>query len=329
MLINSTDDLRLYLPASVTLDFNDIKPKIRLAERETIIPIFSQAVYDLIDVETVPEGDLTSLHELCAEASAHLALLHYLDFGQVHLNSQGVQIASNDNMKTAFEWQIDQLKEQCSLQGWSAIESALKFLESVGSGTLKTAWEGSDTYIASAKLLLPTLKAFEDFAHLGHSRVLFNKLAPMISSLQEDIIEPAIGTALLEVVFTPNESATEERLGALKQVKKLASKALAYFTIGSGFQDTMLILSDNGPLVINGMQSRLAKAKQTAPEELVVTIANAYQNRAQAALAELLEYCQANVSVLPEYEQSQNFISDADQTDHIPRNEDDWGMVFF
>jgi len=329
MLINTTSDLRNYLPASVTLEFDDIKPKIRLAERETIIPLFSQSVYDLINVETVPSGELTQLHELCAEAVAHLALLHYLDFGQVHLNSSGIQIASTDNMKTAFEWQIDQLKEQCSLQGWSAIESALKFLETAEESTLKAAWEASDTFAAQAQMLLPTLKTFETYAHLGHSRVLFNKLSPMILALQEDIIEPAIGTALLTVVFTPTANPSAERTAALAQVKKLASKALAYFTIGSGFQDTMLILSDNGPLIINGMQSRLAKAKQTAPEELVMAIAQSYQNRAQGALAELLEYCQKHVDLLPEYEESENYISDEDQTNQIPRNDPDWGMVFF
>lgn len=329
MLINNTTELKEYIPASVTLDFADIRPKVRLVEREIIQRIFSQAVYDRLTTIGAATTEDTALKALLAEAVAHLALLDYLAFGQVQINSSGVQIASNDTMKTAFEWQIDEIKTQCSRQGWSAIESALEYCESLPDGDLRTLWRQTNTYTTNQSRLLPTLRRFESFVNLGHSRVLFNKLAPIIQDRQEEVIEPAVGSALFAKILAYESEQNADKKAALKQAHKLASRALAYFAAGMGFQDSMLILSDNGPLVINGMQSRLSKAKLTPPTELVQLIADSYQSRAGGALRELIEYCQANAAVLTEYEQSPNFISNADQTEHIPRNDPDWGIAFF
>jgi hypothetical protein len=329
MLISNTTELKEYIPASVTLDFADIRPKVRLVEREIIQRIFSIEVYEhLIDPAATATEDV-ALKKLLAEAVAHLALLDYLAFGQVQINSSGVQIASNETMKTAFEWQIDEIKTQCSRQGWSAVESALEYCESLPDGDLKDLWEETNTYTTNQSRLLPTLRKFETFVNLGHSRVLFNKLAPIIQDQQEEVIEPAVGSALFAKMLAYESESDATKKAALTKAHKLASRALAYFAAGSGFQDSMLILSDNGPLVINGMQSRLSKAKLTPPTELVQLIADSYQSRAGGALRELIEYCQANATVLPEYEESPNFISDADQTEHIPRNDPDWGIAFF
>ena len=329
MLINNTDELKEYIPASVTLEFADIRPKVRLVEREIIQRIFSKAVYTRLTTIEAPTDQDTALKELLAESVAHLALLDYLAFGQVQINSAGVQIASNETMKTAFEWQIDELKTQCSRQGWSAIESALEYCETLPDGDLKTLWEQTESYTTNQSRLLPTLRKFETFVNLGHSRVLFNKLLPIIHEKQEEVILPAVGKALFDKLVNPEAEQDETKKAALTQAHRLASRALAYLTVGEGFQDSMLILSDNGPLVINGMQSRLAKAKQTAPTELVQAIAASHQKRGAGALRELIEYCQSQSAVLTEYQDSTNFISNADQTEHIPRNDPDWGIAFF
>ena len=94
--------------------------------------------------------------------------------------------------------------------------------------------------------------------------------------------------------------------------------------------DTLLVLSDNGPLVIDGIQSRLSKSKTTAPEELVQGIAKTYAQRAAGAMTDLLAFCQQHADILTEYLTSANYIpEDEDRTDHIPRNDPDAGVAFF
>ena len=329
MLISNITELRDHIPASVTLNFADIRPKIRQVEREIIIRIFSQAIYDRLTTLETPTAEDTALKQLLAEAVALLALLEYIPIGQLQFDSSGIRIASNENMKTAFEWQIDELKSTCSRQGWSAIESALSYCESLPAGALKTLWIATDTYTSSQENLITNLRQFETFAHLQGSRVMFNKLIPTIADQQEEVVVPAIGQALFEAILAKESESDEPKKEALTKAHKLASKALAYLTLGVGFQDSMLILSDNGPLVIEAMQSRLAKAVKTAPESLISAIATTYRSRGAAAMKELIDYCQSNSSVLTEYQESPNFISDADQTDHIPRNDPNWGIAFF
>lgn len=321
MLINSTTELRNYLPASVALDFNDIRPKIKLVEREIIKRIFSTALYDAMNASGAT-GNLLELKEILSEAVAHLALLHYIGFGQTQISSAGIRIATNDNMKTAFEWQIDEIKDECSRQGWSAVESALEFLDKTTDEGILLIWVATETYSTAQKNLIPNLRDFEKFVNLNHSRVLFNKLAPIMNDQQEEIILPAIGYPLFERILDDDTT-----IGL--QAKKLAAKALAFQTMATGFIDTMLILSDNGPLVINGMASAMPKAKQTATTDLIQIIAENYKTRAAGALRELLEFCQANVNVLTEYQESDNYISDEEQSNHIPRNDPDWGIAFF
>jgi hypothetical protein len=328
MLINNNTELKNHLPTSVALDFGDIKPKIRLVEREIIKRIFSQALYDIVADGSL-SGQKLELQELLTEATAHLALLHYIGFGQTQINSAGIQIASNDNMKTAFEWQIAELRKECSTQGWAAIESALEFLESVTDTDIKTAWEASHTFLNAKETLIDNIRQFEKFVNLNHSRILFNKLLPVLNDQQEEVIIPAIGQELFDKILAFQDEIEEPRKKALTATHKLASKALAFKTMAVGFMDTLLILSDNGPLVIDGLRSNPNEAKKTAPTDLVKIIAENYKIRASGAKRELIEFCQANVAFLPEYKLSDNYISDSDQQNHIPRNDPGWGIAFF
>lgn len=321
MLINSTAELKKYIPASVTLNFDDIRPKIQLVEREVIQRIFSAELITAVSTSGASEP-MTSLRQLLEEAEAHLALLEYIPFGQLQFDSSGIRIAVNDNMKTAFEWQIDELKDECSRQGWAAVESALEFLEKTKNEALLSIWQETETYISAQKSLLPTLREFEKFVNLNRSRVLFNKLLPIQEDQQEDVVVPAIGSTLFTRILT-GDSDLEKR------TRKLAAKALAYKTTATGFMDTILVLSDNGPLVIDGMISRQPKAKRSAPQELVSIIAENYRTRAEAAMRELIEFCQANADALPEFKASSNYINDENQTNHIPRNDPNWGLAFF
>ncbi len=327
-LINNITELKEYIPASVTLDFQDIKPKIRLVEREIIKKIFSPAIYTRITTESGSTDQDQELKSILGEAVAHLALLHYIGFGQVQINSSGIQIVSTTEMKQAFEWQIKGLQKECSLQGWSAIESALEYLESLTTGALFDAWKTTPFYELSKKSLVSTLRQFEKYSSLGQSRVMFNKLLPILTDQEQEVIMPALGDSLWAAITTIPESTEPSKVALLKKVKDQAAKALVFFTLGRGFEDSLMILSDNGPLIIEAMQSRNTDAVKAAPKEIVEAMALRYQAKAEGALKNLIDFCQANSAVLTEYQSSPNFISADDQTDHIPRNDPSSGVIF-
>lgn len=327
MLINSTAELKEYLPTSVSLSFGDIRPKIRLVERETIKKIFSTAIYDAIH-PTGLSGAKLELKEILAEATAHLALFKYIGFGQTQISSAGIQIASNENLKTAFEWQITELREECSSQGWSAIESALELLDSTTDSELKPIWDNTDTKIKASKCLLPNLKTFEKHVSINQSRVLFNKITPIISDMQSAVIIPALSQSLFTRIMLANSETDASKKSVLFDMKNMAEKALAFKTMSIAFLDSMLILSDNGPMVIDGLMSRMPKSVKTAPIDIVKIIAENYATRSTAAVRDLVEFCQLLADDIPEFKQSKNYISTKDQTNHIPRNDPNWGIAF-
>jgi hypothetical protein len=326
MLINNINELKEHIPASVTLAFDDIKPKIRMVEREIIRKIFSPELYTRLTKSEGATDHDEELRLILSEAVAHLALMNYLAFGQVNIDSSGVHIASTENMKTAFEWQINELKNQCSLQGWQAVESGLEYLDSLKEGDVYELWKATDTFAQAKANLLPSLRAFEKYTSLHHSRVMYNKLVPTLTEQQDEVIIPSLGKPLWDAMLTIPEEST--RKDVLNKARTLTGRTLAFLTMARGFEDTLLILSDNGPLIIEGLQSRTTDAKLSAPPEVVNAMAMRYDAKAKGSMTELLAFLQANVDVLTEYRESPNFISDADQTNHIPRNSPDWGMVF-
>jgi hypothetical protein len=330
MLINNIQEFKQYLPVSLQLDFGDILPKVKLVERDIIRKKFSDEVYTIITADVPAAGSKEeSLLDLLAEATAHLSLLEYISFGQVMLDSSGIHITSTENIKNAFQWQVEDLKNSCSISGWSAIESALELMETLPDEELKTAWQETDTYKTAQNSLISSLTQFQRFVHLGNSRVLFNKLIPTLDFAQEEIVMEAVGLDFWEKMLDFESEDDTTQKSRLKKAHKLASRALAYHTIGEGFTDTMLVLSDNGPLIMEQIQSSSTSTKATAKKEVVELIAKTYAAKAQGAIRELLQYCQANDEFFPEYKLSTNYISDEAQEDHIPRNDPDSGVVFF
>jgi len=323
MLINNIATLKEFLPAAVTLDFADIRQQVRITEREIIKPYFGKPVYDLVNTSE-PTQEAAELKELMQEATAYLALAAYLPFGTTQISSAGIQIASNDNMKTAFEWQTAQLKTEAAKTGWMAIESGLEFLSRANGEALKTAWQQSQYFEQASKYLLPNLKAFQKFVFLSNSHTTFKKILPVLIDVQEEIIAQAISPGLLaKLIHSSPENAV------LNSAANKAKKALAYFAMSMSFSDSMLILSDSGQLVIKAMSKDVSEAKTTAPEKLVERIAESYRTKADGALTELCRFCQENIADLPEYVESSNYTEEMDGQEHIARNNPNHGIAFF
>lgn len=329
MLINSIAELKEYLPASVSLEWADIAPKVRMVERDTIRRIFSANIIDRVQQLGGTDQE-AGLLDLLREATAHLALLHYIGFGQTQIDSAGIRIASNSDMKTAFEWQINDLRRECSLQGWNAIESALELMESLpAESDLLALWQATDSYALAQQSLIPTLREFQKYVHLGNSRVLFHKLLPTLQEQQQSRFALPLGASMWARILAYRSETDPDRLTRITQVRNMAARALAYATMGEGFANTLLVLTDNGPMVIDGLQSRTSNAKKTAPEAFVQAIADQYAAKASGAITALIAHLQANVTYFPEFKDSDNYIDDPLQFDHIPRNDPDWGIVFF
>lgn len=330
MLINNTEELKQYIPVSIALAYEDIAPQLRMVERDIILPKFSKTIYDYVNhSDNASEDHAKHLLSLLCEATAHLAVLEYLSIGQVQISSAGILISSTQNQKTAFEWQVREAQKQMARIGWSAIESAMAFLAGLPPGELRTAWQATETYAEAQKMLIPSLRKFQQHVHLGNSHLLYQRLLPVQYQNQEEHIRPMMGEALWARVLAFESEMNVSAKAALTKLHRMLCRALAFETMADGFLDTVLVLSDNGPMIVDGLQSRLSDAKATAPESFIHTIANTYRQKADGAVAEVISYAQSQVAILPEFAQSPSYTAPPDEKDHIPRNDPDWGIAFF
>lgn len=317
MLIETTDQLRDHIPASYGLDIDDLRPKLKMVEREVIIKHFPLQLYEL--VHDGGENDAQeALRDLLAEAVAHLALYHHIDVGQVQISSSGIHINSTDTSKTAFEWQISNLKKSALRQGWQAVESAFLLLNSTEDAELKQIWEQSATYLALKNSLLPTLEVFQQFVSLDNSFMMFKKLSPLMREIQEEFITDLLGIDLLEKLL-------DAPAGKYREVLTRSRRVLAYKAMAMGMVNTMLVMSDNGPLIIEGLTNLVVSNKRTVPIETASIIADNYRKRAATATKDLLAFCQKNVKALPEFAISENYVEPGES--HLPDNDPEWGSI--
>ncbi len=151
-LLDTIDAFKEHIGLNESVSANDfvkMQPDVLLAEDDYLRPALGAAFYDdLIDPSTtLTSAEADRLRALLRSALANLSMVGYLDMGQVQISGAGVQIISTDNQKTAFQWQVNNLKTSFSRKGWNGLEKALAYLEA--HATDFPAWASSSSSSAT------------------------------------------------------------------------------------------------------------------------------------------------------------------------------------
>jgi len=325
-LIQNIETLKEFWPASVALDFKDIEPQIRIVQRNVIAKTFGPEIVSM--AMAMENQQTTEVKKLMQEALAFLALAKYLPFGMTQISSAGIQIASNQNMKTAFEWQTTTLREEAVTTGWQAIESVCDFLDLTTNEGLKNAWMATDFKQKSLGLLVPSIKVFQQYVNISDSHIMFFKLLPFLLDSQDEVVRPCLTDALFDKMMNP-PAGDAMLIKKLSELRKKAEKCVCFFAMSNGYQDISLLIKDNGIFAIEDIQARLTNTKKTISLEQSTVISESYKVRANGMLQEIIEFCNANSNVLTDFRISPNFITETDSEHIIYRNPPDAGIVFF
>jgi len=175
-------------------DFTKIQPDVLLAEDDYLRPALGAAFYDdLIDPTTqLTSAEADRLRYLLRSSLANLSMVGYLDIAQVHINGQGVQIVSTDNEKTAFQWQVNNLKTSFSRKGWNGLEKALAYLED--HATDFPDWAASATAKAARGYFITSATVFSEHYNISNARLTFQALASLLRKTERFRLEPVLGT---------------------------------------------------------------------------------------------------------------------------------------
>ncbi len=253
-LFKTIEEIKDFLPVSVTFSFQDILPFIKQAERDYIIPAIGKEQYEEIDEAYNAETpDLDEEQEALLEKIrvplASFAYMLWIPWGQVQIDSSGIRIVTNENIKTAFQWQVNALEESAMSSGYSGLEALLEFLEE-GKDTYTT-WADSDAYTEYKKHFIYSAKIFNQYFNIGSNRRTYMALSAIMNRIEETLIKNTIGVeSYNEIKQQVKDNAVSEEN---QELLDLINPTVANLTIARGISQLSLRINNNGIIVLMGI----------------------------------------------------------------------------
>jgi hypothetical protein len=310
-IFTDTDTLRLFVPVNKDTKFTEIEPFINDALETFIRPIIGDALVTLLNSLSANSTD--PLLKAVREPLASYAFLLWIPFGQLSIDTSGIRINTTDTKKTAFQWQIEDLKKTFKLKGDNGIESLLRFLET-DEGTTQTytpSW-GAQSSLVRDSFVYSATEFTNIVGLINNSRRTFLALKPVMKLVEDFTIKPMLGNVLYAVYKAGVANAS----GALNAtLLDLIKKATAHATVSKGVTELSCEMSEAGFLVFNNTgQSGTILNKENSPNNFISKIETLHQQHAEAFLSQIRDYLNENISSFPDYANSSAYNDGTQKT---------------
>lgn len=222
MLINTIEEVRLYLPNHRLDDIQGLKGYFDSSERDYLADKLGMELYEMVcekyngiqPAELFPENSSawTEWHRLIRAAQSVVvfdALYRSTDLNVISLNEAGMNIASTDNYDAADEKLIEKFKSRCNTESHRAVDRMLVQLEAwahkVGTlpdepvedepeaHTIVRLWKKSRYYYLDSSLFISTATQMQEYLDIYESREKFVSLIPQLRYIQSVLVEGEIG----------------------------------------------------------------------------------------------------------------------------------------
>jgi hypothetical protein len=179
-----------------------ILPDLRLVETQQLRPLLGWAFYN--DLQALSDADVeellapastdvrSELLRLVQLAAANLALVEYMPLLQVFISDAGVSLQGG---KTAFQWQINDLKASFRRKGYNALEEVLEYLDAHLDAPEFAAWGASTAAFATHQYFLATAREFSEHYAINNSRLTYLALLPTLRKIERFDLAPVLGPA--------------------------------------------------------------------------------------------------------------------------------------
>lgn len=320
MLVKRIEDLRAHTKVGSTLEWEQVKGSVKLAEERYIVNLISPTEYNALSAAyNAAENPSLSTKQsqlltLCQDAIANLALWLYIDKGRGHINGTGITAdAKKDASKPVEQWSMYDLKDQYGEDGFAFLDILLNFLED--HKDIYTDWAASEAYTIFKESIISTVDQFDSYVKINRSRRLFLSMKPKMKRVERDVIVNALTKPLYDALLAKlkNNTALE---AAEKQVVNLSREALALLTMAGSIPLLKLTLDNNGWFAFETTKTQTIKGRAIPSPVDVAALMESLQGDAQSTLNTLSAFINENSGSLPGYTPpTTSTVAPIDQTD--------------
>ena len=264
-LIQDTAEVKLFASVNASLHIKDLAPSIKRAQTNVIKPLLGAKLLSELeeyytDSNSSTETDIMDeLLEKTQEVIAVFSLVKYVNFGSVQWDSTGITMVFSDDRKPAFQWAVENLRQELILMGDESVNNLLEFLEE-NVETLPS-WTASSAYSQFKELFVQTTTQFQKHFYINDSRTTFIALKPAIREVEDFHIKPVLcdeyfselKTKLLFIEGDSSSGSTSDPEGGLNPedeiVLDLIRKAIVPLTVSKALKYLPVQWNNNGIII--------------------------------------------------------------------------------
>jgi hypothetical protein len=294
MLFASIDELKKHVP-NTSSNLETLQPYLEAAEREYLIPLLGQAMYDEINTAyNGPDPLSPAQGKLLPYLQAPVAnLAYYLGRGilNVNITDTGFLINDEEDRKAANAFHLDDIGRDFCRLGHKGLDHMLLFLETNAADYLT--WKNSDYYTLSRKTFVYRLIDFNDIVFINNSRQTFVAMRPIMDRIQRKRLRTELGGTFFDAMLA-RHIANDYETGEIDLIADLVNPALVHLSVAAALKELSLEVTANG-LQINSFEARIINKKDVSTQ---VSILNARREESEllgeAYLTDLKDYLNKN-----------------------------------
>ena len=300
------EEIREFIPVSVSSDFDSFAPHIANAGRDYLIPVIGKAMYDELvefyeattpDHPTDVQLNTAELLNLVQSAVIHLACWIGFDLLNAHISDAGFKRLESDTIKSMFKYQEDSLKAYFRTNGFNAIDTVLSYLEDNISDFNE--FKLSQEYAALKASFIPDTDSFNSIIFINRSRLTFMRMTQHMRLVEDTDIATILGPVAYAKV--KDEMVKDAPAANVAKLIPYIQKPIAYLASAMLMEESGADLTDNG-LYFTATMPRIGNDTQRQPSspDRISALVTRNRNFGNAYLDQLRSYLVVNASDWPD-----------------------------
>ena len=209
---NDAAELNQFIPVSAALYFESVQSSLEDAWRLFVLPLLGEALAEEIVAYYVDEDptalQLKVLNE-CQRAVANLAFWYNFDELNVRISDQGMQRQESEgSFKNTYKYQEDQLKTSFKNKGFNALDRVIDLLDKHQKDF--PLYEESPAYATRKSSIVRSTAEVDANYFINNSHLIFLRLKPIFKSVEDTVLQPALGDALYQALTKALKDGTAE-----------------------------------------------------------------------------------------------------------------------
>jgi hypothetical protein len=255
MLIKTIEELKQYCSiVELNLNIDSLQSYLRKAERyikECLGATYYATFKTAYDADTLSAAQKNLLPYI-QDPLVNIALFLWINGGQLQVSDKGVQLDHGGTTKTAFQWQIDNWKDDLESSGFDALDDLLAYLEE--NKATFTAWAGDATaFTINKKFFNPDAISLSRVVAIGNSRRTFKALSPYLEMANDMRLKPTLGEGFyneLKAALTAGTMTADQKL-----LLPMLQKVEVYFAMCEAYGPLRFTIKSNGIRVFEALST--------------------------------------------------------------------------